>query len=56
MHELVRSVLGFGYPSPNRMQPHLEKVAERYIVGFTGSPLDDDHRFDGSRPSVARPP
>ena len=37
---------GFGYPSPNRMQPHLEKVAERYVVRFTGSPLDDDHRFD----------
>ena len=46
VHELVRSVLGFGYPSPNRMQPHLEKVAQRYIVGFTGSTLDDDHRFD----------
>jgi aspartate 4-decarboxylase len=46
VHELVRSVLGFGYPSPNRMQPHLEKVAERYAVRFTGSPLDDDHRFD----------
>ena len=46
VHELVRSVLGFGYPSPNRMQPHLEKVAERYLVGFTGSTLDDDHRFD----------
>ncbi len=46
VHELVRSVLGFGYPSPNRMQPHLEKVAERYVVRFTGSPLDDDHRFD----------
>src|SRR3954454_12552003 len=42
VHELVRSVLGFGYPSPNRMQPHLEKVAERYAVRFTGSPLDDD--------------
>ena len=38
MHELVRSVLGFGYPSPNRMQPHLEQVAERYVVRFTGSP------------------
>jgi aspartate 4-decarboxylase len=46
VHELVRSVLGFGYPSPNRMQPHLEKVAERYIVRFTGSTLDDDHQFD----------
>ncbi|MEP6649421.1 MAG: bifunctional aspartate transaminase/aspartate 4-decarboxylase [Lapillicoccus sp.] len=46
VHELVRSVLGFGYPSPNRMQPHLEQVAERYVVRFTGSPLDDDHRFD----------
>ena len=46
VHELVRSVLGFGYPSPNRMQPHLEKVAQRYIVKFTGSTLDDDHRFD----------
>jgi aspartate 4-decarboxylase len=28
------------------MQPHLERVAERYIVRFTGSTLDDDHRFD----------
>jgi len=46
VHELVRSVLGFGYPSPNRMQPHLEKVAERYVLRFTGSPLDDNHRFD----------
>jgi aspartate 4-decarboxylase len=46
VHELVRSVLGFGYPSPNRMQPHLERVAERYVVRFTGSPLDDEHRFD----------
>ncbi|HEU5000782.1 MAG TPA: bifunctional aspartate transaminase/aspartate 4-decarboxylase [Lapillicoccus sp.] len=45
VHELVRSVLGFGYPSPNRMQPHLEKVAERYVIRFTGSPLDEDHRF-----------
>jgi len=46
VHELVRSVLGFGYPSPNRFQAHLEKVAERYILGFTGTPMDDDHRFD----------
>lgn len=46
VHQLVRSVLGFGYPSPNRMQPHLERVAERYIVGFTRSPLDENHRFD----------
>ncbi|HEU4332745.1 MAG TPA: bifunctional aspartate transaminase/aspartate 4-decarboxylase [Lapillicoccus sp.] len=46
VHELVRSVLGFGYPSPNRFQPHLEKVAERYVLGFTGTPSDDDHRFD----------
>jgi aspartate 4-decarboxylase len=46
VHELVRSVLGFGYPSPNRMQPHLERVAERYVLGFTGCPADDDHRFD----------
>lgn len=46
VHELVRSVLGFGYPSPNRMQPHLEQVAERYVLGFTGSPVDEDHRFD----------
>jgi aspartate 4-decarboxylase len=46
VHELVRSVLGFGYPSPNRMQPHLEKVAERYVVRFTGSPVDAEHRFD----------
>ncbi len=45
VHELVRGVLGFGYPAPTSMLAHLEKVAERYLVTFTGSPLAPSHRF-----------
>ena len=45
VHELVRAVLGFGYPSPNWMLEHLEKVAERYLLTFTGSPIAPTHRF-----------
>ncbi|WP_111767743.1 bifunctional aspartate transaminase/aspartate 4-decarboxylase [Nakamurella deserti] len=45
VHELVRAVLGFGYPSPTSMLTHLEKVAERYLLTFTGSPVAPSHRF-----------
>ena len=37
VHELVRAVLGDGYPSPNRMLVHLEQVMERYLVNVTGA-------------------
>jgi aspartate 4-decarboxylase len=37
VHELVRAVLGDGYPSPNRMLVHIEQVMERYLVDVTGA-------------------
>jgi aspartate 4-decarboxylase len=37
VHELVRAVLGDGYPSPNRMLVHIERVLERYLVEVTGA-------------------
>jgi aspartate 4-decarboxylase len=37
VHELVRAVLGAGYPSPTRMLTHLELVLERYLVTYTSS-------------------
>jgi aspartate 4-decarboxylase len=35
--ELVRGILGAGYPSPNRMLRHIELVMERYVVEVTGA-------------------
>ncbi|MET0826556.1 MAG: bifunctional aspartate transaminase/aspartate 4-decarboxylase [Acidimicrobiales bacterium] len=35
--ELVRAVLGAGYPSPTRMLSHVEQVVERYLVGVVGA-------------------
>jgi aspartate 4-decarboxylase len=37
VHELVRAVLGDGYPSPNRMLRHIERVMERYLTEVTGA-------------------
>jgi len=37
VHELVRGVLGDGYPSPNRMLAHVERVLERYLVEVSGA-------------------
>jgi len=37
VHELVRAVLGDGYPSPNRMLTHIERVVERYLTEVTGA-------------------
>ena len=37
VHELVRAVLGAGYPAPTRMLTHLERVLERYLVQVTGA-------------------
>lgn len=36
VHELVRAVMGDGYPSPNRMLVHIEHVLERYLTDITG--------------------
>ena len=44
-HELVRAVLGAGYPTPTRMLPHLEQVLERYLVDVTGSDPGPPGRF-----------
>lgn len=45
VHELVRGVLGAGYPAPTRMLVHLEQVLERYIVTVTGSAPGPAGRF-----------
>jgi len=37
VHELARATLGDGYPSPNRMLVHVERVMERYVVEVTGA-------------------
>jgi aspartate 4-decarboxylase len=37
VHELVRAVLGDGYPAPNRMLAHIERVLERYLTEVTGA-------------------
>lgn len=37
VHELTRAVLGDGYPSPNRMLTHIERVMERYLTEVTGA-------------------
>ncbi|MER7070561.1 bifunctional aspartate transaminase/aspartate 4-decarboxylase [Terrabacter sp. NPDC000476] len=38
VHELVRAVLGAGYPAPTRMLTLLERVLERYLVAMAGAP------------------
>lgn len=45
VHELVRAVLGAGYPSPTRMLTHLEQIMERYLVAVTDSPAGPAGRF-----------
>ncbi|TQM61965.1 bifunctional aspartate transaminase/aspartate 4-decarboxylase [Humibacillus xanthopallidus] len=37
VHELVRGVLGAGYPAPTRMLTQLERILERYLVTMTGA-------------------
>ncbi len=44
--ELVRAVLGAGYPSPTRMLTHLERVLERYLVTVTGAAEGPAGRFE----------
>ncbi len=46
VHELVRAVLGAGYPSPNRMLTHLENVVEHYLVQMTGLDPGEQDRFE----------
>ncbi len=36
VHEITRGVLGDGYPDPNRMLVHIERVVERYFVDIMG--------------------
>ncbi|MEU7816958.1 bifunctional aspartate transaminase/aspartate 4-decarboxylase [Pseudonocardia sp. NPDC049154] len=43
--ELVRAVLGDGYPSPTRMLRHCEQVLERYLVEVTGVEPGPSGRF-----------
>jgi aspartate 4-decarboxylase len=43
--ELVRGVLGAGYPSPTRMLTHVEQVLERYLVAVTGVDPGPPGRF-----------
>jgi aspartate 4-decarboxylase len=43
--ELVRAVLGDGYPSPTRMLRHCEQVLERYLVEVTGVDPGPPGRF-----------
>jgi aspartate 4-decarboxylase len=45
VHELVRGILGAGYPMPTRMLHHLEVVMERYLVDVTGSDPGPPGRF-----------
>ena len=45
VHELVRAILGAGYPTPTRMLHHLEQVMERYLVDVTGSEPGPPGRF-----------
>jgi aspartate 4-decarboxylase len=44
--ELVRGVLGAGYPSPTRMLRQIEQVVERYLVAVTGVEAGASGRFD----------
>jgi aspartate 4-decarboxylase len=46
VHELVRAVLGAGYPSPNRMLEHLENVVEHYLVTMAGLEPGEQDRFE----------
>ena len=39
VHELVRGVLGAGYPSPPRVLPHIERILQRYLLTVVGSPF-----------------
>ncbi|MGZ8749777.1 MAG: bifunctional aspartate transaminase/aspartate 4-decarboxylase [Pseudonocardia sp.] len=43
--ELVRGVLGAGYPSPNRILRHVERVLEAYLVDITGTEPGPPGRF-----------
>lgn len=43
--ELVRGVLGDGYPSPNRMLTHIEKVIERYLLAAVGAKTVESGSF-----------
>ena len=43
--ELVRGVLGAGYPSPNRILRHVERVLEAYLVDMTGAEPGPPGRF-----------
>ncbi len=43
--ELVRGVLGAGYPSPNRMLRHVERVLEAYLVDMTGAAAGPPGRY-----------
>ncbi|MCW0214882.1 MAG: bifunctional aspartate transaminase/aspartate 4-decarboxylase [Pseudonocardia sp.] len=43
--ELVRGILGDGYPAPNRMLCHAEAVLERYLVTVTGAAPGPAGRF-----------
>ena len=39
VHELLRGVLGVGYPAPPRMMPHVERIMQRYLLTAIGSPF-----------------
>jgi aspartate 4-decarboxylase len=55
VHELVRGILGAGYPSPTRMLAHVERVLERYLVDIVGAaPGPPPGRTRSSAPRVAR--
>ena len=43
--ELVHGVLGAGYPSPNRILRHVERVLEAYLVDMTGAEPGPPGRF-----------
>ena len=43
--ELVKGVLGAGYPSPNRILRHVERVVEAYLVDMTGAEPGPPGRF-----------
>jgi len=43
--ELVRGVLGAGYPAPNRILRHVERVLEAYLVDMTGAEPGPPGRF-----------
>jgi aspartate 4-decarboxylase len=43
--ELVRGMLGAGYPSPNRILRHVERVLEAYLVDLTGAEAGAPGRY-----------